>query len=105
MTYRLRARRSGVAQLRWPLILALSGVGAVMAGCSGRSSRTVVDDETGGSSNAGGMSTGGKGGAGGTMGGAGGTTGGTGGSGATGGAGGASGGGAMGGAGGTGGSV
>jgi hypothetical protein len=114
MAYRLRGRRSGVEQLRWQLIFALSGVGAVMTACSGRSSQTVADDEAGGSSNAGGMSTGGKGGAGGTTGGAGGSgamggsgaTGGTGGSGAMGGTGGSGAmGGAMGGAGGTGGSV
>jgi hypothetical protein len=82
--------RLGVEKLRWQLIFALSGVGAVMASCSGRSSRTVDDDGMGGASNAGKMgttggkggngaggtpsATGGKGGSGGTNGGAGGTT-------------------------------
>jgi hypothetical protein len=85
----LNNHRLGVEKLRWQLIFALSGVGAVMASCSGRSSRTVDDDGTGGASNAGRMgttggkggngaggtptSTGGKGGSGGTNGGAGGT--------------------------------
>jgi hypothetical protein len=97
MTYGLGNRRHGVERLRWQLIFALSGVGAVTASCSGRSSRTVDDDGTGGTSNAGRMNaSAGKGGigAGGTpspAGGGGGTTGGAGGSGGKGGAGGAGG--------------